>query len=103
MRKRYLLLFMPMVVAACTWVKPTTGSQKVVLANTGEVAGCSKKGVTTSKTVGKILFIPRSKEKVFTELVLLAKNEAAVMGGDTVVAQAAKEPGTREFGVYKCR
>lgn len=90
-------------VASCTWVTPTSSSQSIVLLEQHQVVNCAKKGVTSVKTLNKIAFIPRSREKVFAELVALAKNEAAVLGGDTVVAEAVGADGGQSFGVYRCR
>ena len=90
-------------VGACSWVKPSVASQKVALATTAEVANCRKKGVTTSKTVAKMWFIPRSSDKIFTELVTLAKNEAVIFGGDTVVPVTELVNGERNFEIYDCR
>jgi hypothetical protein len=36
-------------------------------------------------------------------LVALARNEAALMGGDTVVAESPVKDGRQLFGVYRCR
>ncbi len=90
------------VLSACTWVKPSVESQSVVLAQPSEVVECTKKGYTTSKTLSKITLIPRNEEKIFTELVMLAKNEAVILGGNTVVPEPAKEAGERTFAVYTC-
>lgn len=97
------VLSLGFITAACAWVKPSTDSQKVVLATSGEVTQCAKKGETTSKTLGKFLFVPRGQEKIFTELVTLAKNEAVIMGGDTVVAGKELARGEQIFAIYQCR
>ncbi len=90
------------ILSACTWVKPSVESQAVVLAQPSEVGECAKKGYTTSKTLSKITLIPRNDEKIFTELVMLAKNEAVILGGNTVVPEPEKEAGERTFAVYTC-
>lgn len=98
-----LSVFLPSLVAGCAWVRPSVDSQMVTLAAVEEVSQCSRKGDTVSKTLSKFWFIPRSKDKVFTELVTLAKNEASILGGDTVVPEAELAAGTQVFGVYQCR
>ena len=90
------------LVGACSWVKPSEGSHRVVLAEYHQVSNCAKKGSTTSKTLTKVIFIPRSKSKIFSELVMLAKNEAAILEGDTIVPGASPNPGVRTFTVYNC-
>lgn len=101
--KSILLLSMALFVAACTWVKPTPRSHGIVLVNDSEIVNCVKKGITSSKTLSKILFIPRAKNKVFSELVMLAKNEAAIMGGDAIVPVGTVVGGAQDFIVYRCR
>lgn len=91
-----------LALGACTWVKPSTQSHQVVLANQDQVVNCVKKGATVSKTLSKITVVPRSNDKIFSELVMLAKNEAVVLGGDTVVAEGVMTAGSQSFGVYRC-
>lgn len=91
-----------LTLAACTWVKPSAKSHEVALKTQDQVVNCVKKGSTSSKTVSKITIVPRSNDKVFSELVMLAKNEAVILGGDTVVAEGVMEAGSQRFGVYRC-
>ncbi len=104
MKARVLALMSISVLgAACSWIKPSVGSHSVALATQHEVAGCTKKGVTTSKTLSKFFFIPRGQDKMYSELVMLAKNEAVIMEGDTIVPQPTSAPGTLVFAVYACK
>lgn len=89
-------------LSACTWVKPSIKSHTVVLKDDRQVVNCVKKGFTRSKTVSKIVFIPRSEAKMFSELVMLAKNEAVLLQGDTVVPEGELVDGEQVFGVYRC-
>lgn len=88
---------------ACTWVKPTLKSHTVVLITAGDAANCVKKGITSVKTLSKMLFIPRNHEKIMNELVVLAKNEAVIMKGDAIVANGKVNKGALDFIVYRCR
>lgn len=90
-------------LSACAWVKPLPNSHVVALLNANDIVNCVKKGTTNSKTLSKFLFIPRVEDKVNTELVTLAKNEAIIMGGDAVVAESDLEAGAQTFGIYLCR
>lgn len=101
--KRLMFAMTLLALGACSWVKPTTQSHQVVLAEQNQVVNCVKKGSTTSKTLSKITVVPRSNDKVFSELVMLAKNEAAILGGDTIVAEGTINAGSQVFGVYRCR
>jgi len=103
MNKMTLVVMLTAMTAACTWVKPTTKSHEVVLMTQDQVVNCVKKGSTTSKTLSKIAIVPRNHDKIFSELVMLAKNEAAILGGDAVVAEGRMEEGRQTFGVYRCR
>ncbi len=103
MKKTTLLLALATLTTACTWVKPTARSHEVVLLNQDQIVNCVKKGSTTSKTVSKIAIVPRNNDKIFSELVMLAKNEAAILGGDSIVAEGRMEEGRQTFGVYRCR
>lgn len=89
-------------LGACTFVKPSVESQKVALREAHQVDGCTKKGTSVSKTVQKVGFLSRGSKKVTTELVTLAKNEAVVLGGDTIVAESDINKGEQTFGVYRC-
>lgn len=89
-------------LGACTWVKPSVKSHTVVLKDQNSVVNCVKKGLTKSKTLSKIVFIPRSDAKMFSELVMLAKNEAVLLEGDTVVPEGDLVGGEQSFGVYRC-
>ncbi|HEY7774604.1 MAG TPA: DUF4156 domain-containing protein [Marinagarivorans sp.] len=89
-------------VSACSWVSPSVDSQYVALVKAQAVAGCQKIGETTSKTLSKIVVVGRSEEKQSNELIMLAKNQAAVMQGDTIVAKGPAMDGEQVFSVYNC-
>ncbi len=101
--KSVVLMCTLALLAACTWVKPTPKSHAVVVMGKDDVLNCVKKGVTSSKTLSKFLFIPRSKEKIYNELVILAKNEAVIMEGDSLVPKGEIVGGALDFSVYRCR
>ncbi len=92
-----------LLVAACAWVKPSTDSQQVALVKPELVASCQRLGETSAKTLAKIVVINRSDRKLAHELVTLAKNQAAVMQGDAIVAETPIVAGEQTFGVYRCR
>ena len=89
--------------AACSWVRPTTPSHEVLLLTEDRVSDCQKLGSTTVKTLSKVVVVSRSDDKMHNELVTLAKNEAVVMGGDTVAPLSPADGGQQVFGVYDCR
>jgi hypothetical protein len=87
---------------ACTWVKPTAGGAQVREATAADVAGCEEIG-TASGTTQASVGLPRDKEIVRSEQVTLARNQAAVIGGDTIVANGPPQGGMLAFIVYRCK
>ncbi len=102
MVKSSVCLLLACCVSACTWVKPDAGSSAVRLAKPSEVTECKRIGLANVKTLGRIVVVPRSSAKVGDELVTLAQREAAVMGGDTIVAESLVDRGSQVFAVYRC-
>ena len=87
---------------ACTWVKLSEGGQAVRVAKPGEVSGCASKGRTHAQTTDRVVIFARRDPPIQLELESLARNEAAVMGGDTVVPATPIEGGRQTFDVYRC-
>jgi len=87
---------------ACTWVESTDKGQNVRLVTSEQLGQCKKLGKTTVSVLDKVGFISRSEEKVEEELLTLARNSAADMGGDTVVVAGPVSAGEQPFDVYKC-
>ncbi|MGQ9424952.1 DUF4156 domain-containing protein [Gilvimarinus sp. F26214L] len=88
---------------ACSWVKLTPGAEQVYLRTQDQVAGCQRIGQTTSQVMDKVGFLDRSERKKAEELVTLARNEAASMGGDSIVPLSEPTAGRQQFAVYRCR
>lgn len=88
---------------ACTWVKPTEGGEKVVVAQAQGINNCERKGAVESALKSRVAGVDRNATKVAGELETLARNEAARMGGDTIVAESTVWDGKQTFGVYRCR
>jgi hypothetical protein len=90
------------LLSGCTWVKLTGEGEKVVVLEKA-FAGCKKLGTTTSTGKADIASVDRNEKKVATELATLARNQAATMGGNAVVAQGpVSEGGQQTFAVYHC-
>ena len=90
------------LASGCTWVTATPGGSVVRVAPAASVVRCRYLGQVTTSVLAKVAVIPRRASKVEEELLVLAKNEAAKMGGDTVVAAGAPSEGRQEFAVYRC-
>ena len=89
-------------LSACTWVEPTPESTEVLLVREFNVETCKRVGTASVSVKHKVGAYTRSEEKVYDELVTLARNKAAEMGGDSIVAQGQPEEGSMSFDVYKC-
>jgi len=89
----------------CTWVPLTPEAESVRLVSSQEaLTGCKKLGVVHSRTRARIGFFARSEEKVSEELAALARNNAAEMGADSIVADGPPSvDGSQRFIAYRCR
>jgi len=90
------------VAGGCSWVKPTESGARVRIANAGEVEDCADAGTTHVSVMEKLGVVARNQAKVAGELETLARNSAAQLGGDTVVAITEIVDGTQTFAVYQC-
>jgi hypothetical protein len=98
-----LLLAVTGGLPACTWVKTTPEGEKVTVADGTGVSNCERKGEVESALKSRVAGVERNATKVAGELEALARNEAAKMGGDTIVAESNVRDGKKTYGVYRCR
>jgi len=102
MKKVLIVFCCVLMLSSCAWVKVTSKGEGVRLVQSVRtVASCKKLGNVNAKVVGKIVF-DRDAEKVSSELADLARNEAALIGGDTIVPISEISDGRRTFAVYQC-
>ena len=99
---RFILSIVISGLTACTWVEPTKEGSEVILVKAFNVETCKKLGTATTSVKHKVGIITRSDEKVTEELTTLAKNRAAEMGGDSIVAQGDPVEGSMSFDIFKC-
>ena len=99
---RIIAILMLALLCACTWVKPTAEGAKVNVAAADAVSACENLGKVSVSLKHEVARVERSAEKVAGELETLARNEGALMGGDTVSPQSKVTEGRQEFGVYRC-
>ena len=88
-------------VSACTWVKLTPAGAAVNVTTADQVGGCKQIGGVAATTKDRIL-LQRDAEVVRKEQVTLAQNQAATIGGDTIVAKPPAQGPTLQFDVYRC-
>lgn len=91
-------------LAACeSWVQLTPeGSNVNLVGDASRVANCTRVGRANVKTLGKIVAVERGSQRLQDELLTLARNQAADLGGDTVVPESLISNGEQIFGVYRC-
>lgn len=90
------------VIAGCTWVQPTVQSDSVRIVSFEKANGCQRLGRIGASVKASIGVFHRSAVKVADELDVLARNEAAKMGADTIVRDGAVNNGERAFSAYRC-
>lgn len=83
-------------------MKYTEAGARVRVATEDEVTSCKRIGTAAATTKDRLL-LPRVEPKVKSELDTLACNEAAAMGGDTVVPNGPRDGGTQQYIVYRCQ
>lgn len=89
-------------LTACSTIQPTAESSKVTLVKPGNVKECVKLGTTHATLTYKIDIVTLNEEATTEKLVTVAKNRAAKLGGDSIVAQGPAVDNTMSFDVYKC-
>jgi len=95
-------LCLAILLSGCSWVKPTPEGEKVRVLDADEVTRCRELGSTTVSLLDRIAGIDRDPEKVEKELQILARNSAARIGGDTVVAISPVKQGEQRYAIYRC-
>lgn len=90
------------LLSSCNWVRVTPEGENVRLLTQGEVGACERIGTTTSTTADSVTVVQRGSERVQTELVNLARNEAGLMGGNAIVADGTVVDGRQRFIVFRC-
>jgi hypothetical protein len=102
MKKILIVMCGSLILSSCAWVKVTSKGESVRLVQSVKtVEFCKKLGIVNTKVVSQIIF-HRDADKVAGELADLARNEAGLMGGDTIVPDSEIVDGRRSFGVYQC-
>lgn len=99
---RLAIALIPLLFTACTWVEVSDAGRNVRVAKSAvEITGCTQVGTANAKVADKVV-ITRNAQKVAYELETIARNEAASLGGDTIMASSAVVEGKQSFAVYRC-
>lgn len=97
-----LLLGAVLLLSSCAWVKPTEGGAQVRQLTADQVQNCREAGTTHVSVLNKIGVVKRGDRRVADELVTLAGNSAAQLGGNVIVPISDIEDGNQTFSVYEC-
>jgi hypothetical protein len=95
------VLALTLPLCACTWVKLTDAGAGVEQATPNQIADCRLIGNVSATTQDRVV-LQRGRGKVAEELIVLARNEAATLGGDTIVPAGPMGEGHQNFNVYRC-
>lgn len=101
MKTKTCVLAAAILLSACSTLKLTEGGEKIRLLEPTEVTSCKNLGRTNTSVTSKVVF-DRPEDSVAKELLIVARNSAANMGGDTIVPLTVIENGQQTFVVYKC-
>lgn len=91
------------LLSGCTFVEPTPHAEDVLVLKPHQARECEQLRRSTSQVLDKVWFVNRNKEKMAEELETLARNTAAELGGNAVVADSEiEEGGKQRFIIYNC-
>lgn len=104
MKRSLLTLLVVAPLAACSWgIKLDSGGEKVRAAWNQDVgAGCKEMGKITVSVADHVGPINRSGLKVSDELEVMARNEGARMGADTVQPVGEPQDGEQSWRAFHC-
>ena len=97
-----LIIAATILLSACSGVKLTPDGEKVRVLGPNEVGSCRELGKTNTSVTATVAGIERPDDTIAKELIVIASNGAARMGGDTIVPLTVVEAGQQTFVVYKC-
>ncbi|WP_041521781.1 DUF4156 domain-containing protein [Gilvimarinus agarilyticus] len=101
--KNSLLLASVCLMASCSWVELEEDARQVTLAAPQDITQCKQISHVTASVMDGMGPFTRSEGKMSEELATMARNEAAQLGGDTVVPSSSIVDGRQHFTVYRCQ
>jgi len=97
-----LIIAATILLSACSSIKLTPDGEKIRVLGPNEVSSCRELGKTNTSVTVTVVGIERPDDTIAKELIVIASNGAARMGGDTIVPLTVVEAGQQTFVVYKC-
>jgi hypothetical protein len=102
MKKSISIIAATILLSACSGLKLTPDGEKIRVLQPSEVNSCRELGKTNTSVTATVVGIERPDDTIAKELIIIASNGAARMGGDTIVPLTVVEAGQQTFIVYKC-
>ena len=97
-----LIVATGLIISGCASVKLTPGGEKVRILEPNEVSTCKKLGKTSNSVTAKVVIMKRPPETIEGELMIMGRNSASDLGGDTIVPLTVVTDGKQSFNIYKC-
>jgi hypothetical protein len=89
------------LTASCSAVKVSEAGKRVNILTANEVFNCTKLGSVSTSVMDNVLFIPRNKETVQSDLDKLARDQAVIMRANTLVRTQTRD-GFGDYMAYNC-
>jgi hypothetical protein len=104
MIKRIALPFLLAALAGCTWVTPSPEAMQadIKVVDQSKVADCQKLAMNVLKVADHLGTLQRMPGDVDHDLQVMAINQAAIIGADTVSALGPVDQGSQGWGLYRC-
>ena len=102
--KLVAISLLSITLSACTWVELNSQGRGVAIRQqTHSIDGCQRVGTVSAKTRASIVAgTTRNNDTIAKELSILARNEAAALNANTIVAQSSIDNGQQSFIAYNC-
>lgn len=94
-------IIITVAVSGCQFVQLSGSGARVAQAGSGDVAHCKQVGEVDAQTKAKVL-LARGAAKVQEELWVIARNTAADLGANALVAVGTPQNGKQRFLAYQC-
>ena len=103
MKKLPLLIAASLLLAACSWgIKLDSGGSRVRVEWNGDVGSCRQMGKIAVSVLDHVGPVDRRDLKVRDELEIMARNEAAGMGADTIKPLGDPLDGAQDWSAWHC-
>jgi len=101
--KSLIVLMIVLPLAACSWgIKLDSAGSRMRVAWNDDVGACRDLGRITVSVLDKVGPVNRRNTKVNDELEIMARNEGAGMGADTIKPLGDARDGEQSWGAYVC-